>query len=216
MLFAIAMPLQAQGTATARVTLEKQQHGSHLPSAVLWLSPVNSTASMPAGGPYALQQKNRMFSPHILVVPVGAVVSFPNTDPFFHNVFSLFEGKRFDLGLYEKGSSKTVQFNRVGVSYLFCNIHPEMSAVVVSISTPYWSIANAAGEMTVNNLPVGDYDAHLWVEGENQERLEKWTHRLSIHNGDNQAGELSVVPEAAPPAHTNKFGQPYPHEVTPY
>ena len=77
-----------------------------------------------------------MFTPHILVVPVGSVVRFPNADPFFHNVFSLFDGKRFDLGLYEAGSTKEVTFSREGLSYIFCNIHPEMSAVVISLSTP--------------------------------------------------------------------------------
>jgi len=65
----------------------------------------------------------------VLVVPVGSVVDFPNHDPFFHNVFSLFDGKRFDLGLYEAGATNSVRFDRLGVSFLFCNIHPEMSAV---------------------------------------------------------------------------------------
>ena len=70
---------------------------------------------------------------------MGAVVQFPNHDPFFHNVFSLFEGKRFDLGLYEAGSSRNVSFDRPGISYIFCNIHAEMSAVVIAcrlLTTP--------------------------------------------------------------------------------
>lgn len=209
-------PMHAQSSASARVTLQTKHHDVHTPSAVLWLTPVDTTATMPNGGPYVLLQKNRTFSPHVLVVPVGAVVSFPNVDPFFHNVFSLFEGKRFDLGLYEKGSSKTVQFNRVGVSYLFCNIHPTMSAVVVALNTPYWSIADQSGRMQIDGLQPGEYNAHLWVEGESQDRLEKWTHRMTVHGGENDAGELSVTPDATPPTHTNKFGQPYPHEIAPY
>ena len=89
-----------------------------------------------------LVQKNKSFEPHILVVPAGSMVEFPNRDPFFHNVFSLFEGKRFDLGLYEAGTSRMVRFDRPGISYIFCNIHPEMSAVVITMATPLYAISN--------------------------------------------------------------------------
>ena len=64
-------------------------------------------------------------------------------------VFSLFEGKRFDLGLYEAGTTRVVHFDRVGVSYIFCNIHPEMSAVVLALKTPYYGISNAAGKIVL-------------------------------------------------------------------
>src|SRR5580700_10634513 len=83
--------------------------------AVIWLTPVGENPDpavardQPPAGPYQLLQQGRRFRPHILVVPVGAVVEFPNHDPFFHNVFSLFDGKRFDLGLYETGSTKRVK-----------------------------------------------------------------------------------------------------------
>jgi plastocyanin len=112
----------------ARIDLPARQMKEHAPAAVLWLKAISSTTtsqSLPPGH-FTLVQKNRMFIPHMLVVPVGSVVTFPNADPFFHNVFSLFNGKRFDLGLYEAGKSKDVVFSREGVSYIFCNIHPEI------------------------------------------------------------------------------------------
>ena len=87
-------------------------------------------------------QKDKTFTPHLLVIPTGSTVDFPNLDPFFHNVFSEFNGKRFDLGLYESGSSRTVHFDHDGVSYIFCNIHPEMSAVIVTLSTPYFGVSD--------------------------------------------------------------------------
>src|SRR3989440_7930732 len=89
---------------------------------------------------------------------MGSAVDFPNKDPFFHNVFSLFEGKRFDLGLYEAGSTRSVVFNRTGVSYIFCNIHPEMSAVAVALKTPYYGISDRRGVITIPNVPAGNYD----------------------------------------------------------
>src|ERR1700732_5438520 len=112
----------------------KTRHGA-IPGTVVWLTPMTGAggeeATAPQPSPSAnsrLVQKNKSFEPHILVVPVGSMVEFPNRDPFFHNVFSLFEGKRFDLGLYEAGSSRDVLFDKPGVSYIFCNIHAEMSA----------------------------------------------------------------------------------------
>jgi plastocyanin len=94
-------------------------------------------------GSFTLLQKNKMFTPHLLVVPVGSSVAFPNADPFFHNVFSLFDGRRFDLGLYEAGSTRSVVFSREGVSYIFCDIHSEMSAVVIALATPYYGFADS-------------------------------------------------------------------------
>src|SRR6202020_1035153 len=106
-----------------------------IPATVIWLMPMVGDAEAGAVTPDSpspvaklrLVQKNKKFEPHILVAPAGSMVDFPNRDPFFHNVFSLFEGKRFDLGLYEAGTSRAVRFDRPGISYIFCNIHPEMS-----------------------------------------------------------------------------------------
>src|SRR4051812_7325832 len=113
----------AQKTSVAgTVTIE--QHGKNLrdrSGAVIWLTPLDGSA-VPAVPDHVfhLAQKNKHFDPHLLVIPQGAEVEFPNKDPFFHNVFSLYEGVRFDLGLYERGASKAVRFNRPGASYIFC------------------------------------------------------------------------------------------------
>ena len=160
--------------------------------------------------PYVLLQKNRMFTPHILVVPVGSVVRFPNADPFFHNVFSLFDGKRFDLGLYEAGSTKEVTFSREGLSYIFCNIHPEMSAVVISLSTPLYAIASANGEIKLHDVPPGEYELHVWIEGEMQPALDKLMRRIHVGSSGLDIGEITLATPANPPGkHENKFGQPY-------
>ena len=157
-----------------------------------------------------------MFTPHVLVVPVGTPVSFPNADPFFHNVFSLYNGKRFDLGLYEKGTNRQVIFSREGVSYIFCNIHPEMSAVVLALKTPWWSLADDSGTLKIDKLQPGEYEAHLWVEGVDPHQLDLWTHRVHLTNGSQSVGNLTVDPEALPLGHTNKFGVPYLPETHPY
>ena len=150
-----------EATVSARVQLTREGvHGKALQSGnvVFWLSPVGIPAApLPALTPNManprLAQHNKSFEPHLLVVPVGSEVEFPNRDPFFHNVFSLFDGKHFDLGLYEAGSTRMVRFDKPGISYIFCNIHAQMSAVVIALSTPYYGISNPRGELTITHVP---------------------------------------------------------------
>ena len=190
------------------------------PPAVVWLTPLPGTPALPfeSTGHYTLLQKGRTFNPHLQVIPVGGVVTFPNADPFFHNVFSLYEGKRFDLGLYEAGSSKAVTFSREGASYIFCNIHPDMSAVVLALSTPLYSIATIDGSFTVRGVPAGDYRMHLWMEGVPQVTLESLNRTLHFSGGTLDLGTLNV-PLGRPEneSHKNKFGEPYdPHSHSTY
>jgi hypothetical protein len=160
-------------------------------------------------------QKNKSFEPHILVVPAGSMVEFPNRDPFFHNVFSLFEGKRFDLGLYEAGTTRMVRFDRPGISYIFCNIHPEMSAVVVTLSTPLYAISNAAGQLSLAGVPYGRYVLHIWSEGMGPENAQPLTREITIAENASSLGVIRV-PEATGQgmAHKNKYGREY-DEPTP-
>ncbi len=184
----------------------------HAPSTVVWLEPTDKPSGVHSAPPgrFTLLQKNRMFSPHLLVIPVGSVVSFPNADPFFHNVFSYFNGKRFDLGLYEAGTSKEITFSREGVSYIFCNIHPEMSAVILTISTPLYGVADSSARVTLRNVPSGEYLLHVWVEGLMQPTLDRMTRRVQVSSDGTNA--VLVDARSAPlqsAKHLNKFGQPY-------
>lgn len=188
---------------------------ANLSDVVLWLKPMERIAAelTPAehfDKRFQLTQKNKNFQPHVLVVPVGSVVDFPNRDPFFHNVFSLFEGKRFDLGLYESGATNSVRFDRLGVSFLFCNIHPEMSAVVIAVDTPYYGLSDHAGNITIPNLPDGKYEMHLWYERSLPEDLKTLTRTVSVSAASKDLGTIGV-PENPnfSPAHKNKYGQEY-------
>ena len=199
----------------------KTRHGA-IPGTVVWLTPITgtggeATAAMPpssAANP-RLVQKNKSFDPHILVVPVGSMVEFPNHDPFFHNVFSLFEGKRFDLGLYEAGTTRMVRFDRLGISYIFCNIHPEMSAVVITMATPLYAISNRDGQLSLAGVPYGRYMLHVWSEGMGPENAQPLTREITIAENASSLGVIRV-PEANGQrmAHKNKYGREY-DEPTP-
>jgi hypothetical protein len=185
------------------------------PSAVIWLNPIGPGAALPiTPGNFMLLQKNKMFMPHLLVVPVGSSVAFPNADPFYHNVFSLFDGRRFDLGLYEAGSTRSVVFAREGVSYIFCNIHSEMSAVVISLATPLYGFANPQGVFHVKNVPDGDYDLHVWIEGRKQSSLDMLTRRVHVTGEVADLGEIRSG-HSEQKQHLNKFGQPYEPDTHP-
>lgn len=195
---------------TAHLSLPHKDKSQHVPPAVAWLKPLQGTTAAVHPGKYTLLQKDKMFTPHLLIVPVGSAVNFPNADPFFHNVFSLFDGKRFDLGLYEAGSMRTVTFSREGVSYIFCNIHPDMSAVVLSLTTPYFSSADNDGVFRMTNVPAGDYELHIWVEGRRDDALNHLTRQVHIvGDADSDLGLIQPGPDSQPATHLNKFGKPY-------
>jgi plastocyanin len=179
--------------------------------AVVWLIPSDQPAGSSSARPghYRLPQKDKQFSPHLLVIPTGSTVDFPNLDPFFHNVFSFFDGKRFDLGLYESGSSRPVHFNRDGVSYIFCNIHPEMSAVVVTLPTPWYGVSVADGEVTLPPVPAGSYELHVWIEGATPERLHALDRRIQVASSEKDLGSIEITLDAHANAHKNKFGEDY-------
>jgi plastocyanin len=199
---------------TFTVAPDVQTHRTaRLPPIVAWLTPQPGTQlpsqGSPEHAPYVLLQRDKMFTPHVLVVPVGAIVSFPNADPYFHNVFSLFEGRRFDLGLYEAGTTRQVKFPREGVSYIFCNIHPAMSAVVVALATPFYGIADTSGTVEIHDVTPGAYQMHVWVEGATPEYLKSLVQPVHIHARVKEVATVPILVPIGPKGHTNLYGQPY-------
>jgi plastocyanin len=215
-------------TAPAPVTLQVQivapsggkksvsaKKDSDASNVVVWLIPMDSQAvavSADATGRPMPQvvQTNKSFDPHITVVQIGTVVQFPNHDPFLHNVFSLFNGKRFDLGFYEAGSSKTVHFDRAGVSFLFCNIHPEMSAAVVAVNTPYFGKSDRSGRIRIADVPDGRYQLNVWYERSLPEDLKNAGREVTISGAGRSLDPVRVVENPNfTPEHKNKYGEDY-------
>ena len=202
----------AQNSVRAQISIKRSAGAKgNNANAVVWLTPINAPEAVTArpAQRYRLAQHNKQFEPHLLVVPVGTAVDFPNQDPFFHNVFSLYKGKRFDLGLYEAGESRSVHFDKPGISFIFCNIHPEMSAVVMAMATPYYDVSNGAGDVEIKDVPPGKYRAEVWYERTSNEALQALSRELTI-NSDVSLGNLSI-PETieGPLQHKNKFGKDY-------
>jgi plastocyanin len=193
----------------------------------VWLTPLDasngtydtvsaSTRALATHQSLQLVQRNKSFDPHVLMIQMGSTVQFPNKDPFFHNVFSLFDGKRFDLGLYEGGSSNSARFDRPGVSFLFCNIHPEMSAIVVVVDTPYFAVSDHTGRVVFANVPDGRYLMHVWYERSSTEDLKTLERVITISDSSRSLETVQVIDSGDfKLTHKNKYGQDYTPQTTP-
>jgi plastocyanin len=177
---------------------------------VVWLTPKGNPPAPRAQQNYTLAQKDKQFIPHILVVRTGSSVDFPNLDPFYHNVFSLFNGKRFDLGLYEAHTHRAVLFDRDGVSYIFCNIHPDMGAVVISLSTPYFGVSTRDGDVKIPNVPAGSYRLNIWAENVAVDRLHAVSREIEVSPSSADLGTFDLQASGdIMTHHENKFGESY-------
>jgi hypothetical protein len=205
-----------EAIVTGRVELNvpggKPWHGGQADTGV-WLVPLSSGVVPPAADPKPsprLVQKNKSFQPRVVILRAGTAVEFPNHDPFFHNVFSLFDGKRFDLGLYEAGGTRVVHFDKAGISYIFCNIHPEMSAVVIAVPTPYFALTDRAGNVSLPGIPPGRYKLHVWNERALPGTADAATRDLTSTAGAASFGTITLPISVAPEApHKNKYGLDY-------
>ena len=209
----LSLPLQGQH-ADLKAKVELLHNGNRVKNAsnaVIWLTPLGGAPVQPLVQTTIpkLEQRDKSFHPPLVVVPVGGKVEFPNHDPFFHNVFSLYEGKRFDLGLYEGGTTRFVQFDRPGISYIFCNIHAEMSAVVIALSTPYFGVSGINGELTLPKVPPGRYQMQVFHASAQPEDLRAYSHEVTITKDTQSLGELQLHETDGMASHKNKYGRDY-------
>jgi plastocyanin len=199
-----------EGTLRGMVNVvHRSKHESGSADVVIWLTPSVSSGPVAPGPTARLVQKNKQFLPHVLAVVVGTQVEFPNQDLFFHDVFSIYRGKPFDLGLYESGAVRKVRFSQPGVSYIFCNIHPEMSAAVVALSTPYFVVTGRDGSFQVGHVPPGHYRLQVWHELTPETELTSTSRDLEITAGDNTLPGITLHSSDGAQEHLNKYGEAY-------
>lgn len=139
---------------------------------VVWLTATASSARAPQKA--QMITRNKTLAPHVITVPVGSTVQFPNEDPIIHNLFSVSQSNPFDLGLYRKNAGKAHTFNKPGVVNVYCNVHPNMSAVIHVMDTPFYTFADKNGAFTLANVPPGKYKLTAWNEkaGTQQTQIE--------------------------------------------
>jgi plastocyanin len=123
------------------------------------------------GGHAVMDQRNETFVPHVLAITTGTIVDFPNSDKFYHNVFSLSKTRPFDLGRYAAGNSRQVRFDRPGIVRVFCDIHSHMNAFILVFGHPFFAMTDAEGRYRIDNVPPGTYGVVAWNEGTSSDAI---------------------------------------------
>jgi plastocyanin len=210
----------AGGSVTGRTEL-KDSHiasvrkGRDYSGIVVWLLPTDGAPAPRADGKHALLiQKDKTFTPHVLAIETGTTVDFPNYDPIFHNAFSNFSGQLFDIGLYAPGSSRSFRFQRSGTVRIFCNIHPTMSAVILVVDTPYFTVSGRDGAFEILNVKPGDYQLKVFHERATESVLQGLERKVSVETGNLMLPPIEISESGyLPAAHKNKYGKDYPKTV---
>jgi len=171
--------------------------------AVVTLEPASGRFHPRAPRHRVIEQRNRLFAPHVVVVPVGSTVSFPNFDAVYHNVFSRSEVKSFDLGLYKAGQEREITFDKEGIVRIGCNLHANMSAVVAVVSAPYYAVTDSRGHFTFRSLKPGSYRLRAYSEGRDEPTVQV------IHIVPDKNSVTVALPVAASNVpQVDKFGVP--------
>lgn len=172
---------------------------------LVWLEPAGRAPKRPPQA-FTMTTRSKAFLPHVMAVPAGSTINFPNEDPIAHNLFSLTAGNTFDLGLYRKGAGKAHKFEAPGVVNVYCNVHPNMSAVVHVMTTPYYGFTDGQGNYSFD-VPAGKYRVTAWNEqgGSASQDIEVASDGkvtgLALLTIDGRTFRASQ--------HKNKFGQTY-------
>ena len=157
----LAVRVAAAGNGTVKGVVSGP--AGPLPDAVVQIEGPSLAAS--AQAPHVVvDQRKETFVPHVVAVAIGTTVDFPNHDPVLHNVFSTSPAKKFDLGMYDQGATRSVTFEAPGVVRIGCNVHPKMEAYVVVHTNPWVAVSDAHGVYTIRDVPPGTYQARVWHE----------------------------------------------------
>ncbi len=206
--------LQAQTAVRGSVVLTgTPQAKRDYSNVAVWLEPQSRTSltAVPVAHKKAvILQKDKRFTPHLLVVQSGTSIDFPNADPIFHNAFSNFDGQLFDIGLYPPGTSRAVTFSRPGIVRVFCNIHSTMSAVIVVVDSAYYTTTLKDGSFIIPSVDKGEYVLHFFDERTLPEALERLKRPITIA-AESLTLERVTISEAGylPTSHKNKYGREY-------
>jgi plastocyanin len=208
---AVVKGSSAAGKVSGSVALVKTKT-KDFSNVAIWLEPI-STKQGPAQARsqmLTIKQKGKQLIPHVLIAPVGQQVDFPNEDPFPHNIFSSSEVRRFDLGIYQQGESRTVLLSRPGIVTVHCNIHPQMEAFIVVVGTPYYSTSNKKGEFQIEDVPPGNYRLKVWHERALAEKLNALNRQVSVTASGANLGTIQIDESGySETPHKNKEGKDY-------
>jgi plastocyanin len=162
----LAMPPAAalpSGVYPARRVSRPAPKASEIENVVVFLKDVPRHADLQPTHA-TIQQKDEAFVPRVVAITRGSTVDFPNSDPYFHNVFSLSRGASFDLGRYPRGDTRSRRFTTAGLVKVFCHIHSHMTASIMVFDHPYFRLPASDGSFVIDDVPPGTYQVSAWHE----------------------------------------------------
>jgi plastocyanin len=205
-------PARAQTSVAGTLRLHERDDADRgdRRTAVVYLEPRGATAraadDVPALRSASIAMRGREFIPHVRVIRAGGTVSFPNQDPFSHNVFSSVEHREFDLGLYRRGVTRSATFAHPGVHPIYCNIHSKMVSFVVAVPGPWFAQPDAEGRFAMRDVPPGSYRLHAWHE----RGAGEYVREIVVPSGGLRDLDVTIDARAyVSSPHMNKFGLPY-------
>jgi plastocyanin len=205
---AVAFPAFAGAVTGTISVLEKDgRQANDLSDVVVWIDGVKAKPEATRAGAEKARvvMRAKSFTPHVLAVPVGVPVDFPNDDPIFHNAFSVSGENRFDLDLYKRPKSGTWTAVAPGIVRVFCNIHPQMSAIVVVRDNSYFAKAGPDGSFRIPGVPAGQYTLKAWHERGGEGAIP-----ISVAAAGEVGAKLVLDASNYKRAgHKNKFGKDY-------
>lgn len=178
------VPISTNVYAPRAVTSQGAPAAPEMRSVVVYLKDVAYPGPLPATTS-EIRQEQESFSPRVVAITRGSAVTFPNFDPYFHNVFSLSRAASFDLGRFAAGQSRTRQFDKAGLVKVYCHIHSQMSATILVLDHPFFTIPEQDGVFTLKHVPPGEYTLVGW-----HERVGEQTSRLIVQPG--KATEVNI------------------------
>ena len=204
---ALASSLSA-ASVTGKVSfVTKRGQNPVINETLIWLEPVGVKAPRMVPGKFQMVTRGKMVIPHVLAIPVGSTIEFPNDDPLSHNLFSLSSNNPFDLGLYRRGAGKAQRFDTPGLVNVYCNVHPNMSAVIQVMATPYYGFTDPTGTYSIPNIPAGRYRLVAWNEqgGQTESPIE-------VSQSGTVVGMVALMLDSRNyrvAQHLDKLGKPY-------
>lgn len=197
-------PDKSRGNVRGNVVVSRSPGAASTDPSPILVYLVGFTEPPPPGSAEILQ-RDKHFLPNLLGITAGQRVSFPNGDPFYHNVFSPSSARKFDLGQYRPGETRSRVFPKTGVVDVYCNIHPQMSATILVLPNRRFAAAQPDGTFEIDGVPPGRWTIYAY----SRRAVKPVGKPVVVTAGATTEIDFHVTETRSDFSHLNKYGEKY-------